>query len=72
MKMKRALCMLLLTGCAANVPTIVMPDGVYRMIRPKSGANIELWSKDGVSTNDYVYMPRFWANGDPAFTRILP
>ena len=59
---------------------IVITDstGTYRQIRPEGPPNeygardMELWSKDGVSTNQYIYAKRVFSNGDIMFTRMQP
>lgn len=58
--------------------TMTIGTNVYRLFRPEGEPNeygarfIELWSKDGVPTNEFVYMRTVFANGDSHFTRIQP
>jgi hypothetical protein len=55
-------------------------DGLayYRLIRPQGKVGpdgsfgAELWSKDGVPTNDYVYLRTVMAGGRDHFTRVSP
>lgn len=51
--------------------------GTYRLIRPESRdaqglISIEIWAKDGVPTNRFVYARRIMADGGSVFTRMLP
>lgn len=80
--MKKSLSLLLvfiLAACSQTPPQVVVKteDGTFRQIRPegkldKSGAyEIAIWAKDGVSTNEYVYMQRTFADGKVMFTRMI-
>jgi hypothetical protein len=66
----------ILIGCH-NPHVTVDKTGTYRLLRAESKdasgiIDIELWSKDGVSTNKYVYMKRTLYGGDIVFVRIEP
>ncbi len=64
-------------SCSASKKVVKDETGVYRLIRRESKdasgvIDIELWSKDGVPTNKYVYMKRTLYNGDKIFVRVEP
>lgn len=58
--------------------SVTNSDGIYRLIRPEGKPNalgakdVEIWAKDGVSTNDFVYLKSVWSDGSFKFTRVLP
>jgi hypothetical protein len=83
MKLSLLLCLLLLS--CSREPTVKKPiitittvQGTFELIRPEGKPNaagavdIALWAKEGVSTNDYVYMRTKFADGTDHFTRMLP
>lgn len=77
---------LLYVGCALpdkpkpaiqQVQTIVVnASGRYRLIRPESIPDatglrdIELWSKDGVDTNQYIFRRHIFSDGSYQFIRM--
>ncbi len=72
-----SLLLFLLCACSPEPITMTTAQGTFILIRPEGPIvngvrDIELWQKEGVSTNQYVYMRSVFADGSSHFTRLLP